>query len=335
MRAIRVRRLPGRPSVCRGGHAVWSARVPGLAIVPGRPPVHAATVAALAVAIVAVSSSAPLIVFAAAPALGIAFWRNAAATVLLAPVAATRRRVELRHLATRAGRPLLVSCVLAGVFLAAHFGTWVPSAKLTHVADSVALGATQPVWQGLIARAQGRHPSRTTWIGIGVAVAGAIAATGADIAVSGRAVAGDLLALAGGMAMAVYTAFGERARVGLSTIGYTTICYGVCALVLGAVCLVGRVPLHGYPASAWLAIAGIVAGAQLLGHSMFSYALRRTAATTVAVLILLEVPGSALIAWLWLGQAPTPGSWPGLALLPIGVAIVVLGSRRVAGGAGG
>jgi drug/metabolite transporter (DMT)-like permease len=298
--------------------------------VSGRRPIQVTTFVALTFAVVAISSSAPIIAYAAAPALAIAFWRNALSTVLLAPVAATRRRIEFRGLVRRSGRPVLISCMLAGVALAFHFGTWVPSAKLTHVADAVALGATQPVWQGLIARGQGRHPPRIVWIGIGVAVAGALAATGADIAVSSRAVVGDLLAIAGGLAAAVYTAFGERARTSTSTVTYTTICYGVCAVLLGAVCLIFHVQLSGYPATTWLAIAGLVFGAQLLGHSMFNYALQRITATTVSVLILLEVPGAALLAWLWLGQAPSAGSWPGLALLPIGVAIVVVGGRRAA-----
>jgi len=299
-----------------------------LAIVPGRTQIHVATVTALTVAVLAVSSSAPIIAYAAAPALAIAFWRNAFSTVLLAPVAATRRRAEFRELLSGAGRATLLSCTLAGVALAVHFGTWVPSAKLTSVADAVALGATQPVWQGLIASGQGRRPTRVAWIGIAVAVTGAIATTGADVGVSARAVSGDLLALAGGMAIAVYTAYGERARTATSTVTYTTICYGVCAVLLGAVCLIFRVRLAGYPGLTWLAIAGLVFGAQLLGHSMFNYALHRVTATTVSVLILLEVPGAALIAWLWLGQAPAAASWPGLGLLPIGVAIVVLGSRR-------
>jgi drug/metabolite transporter (DMT)-like permease len=299
-----------------------------LAIMPGRPRPHVATVAALTVAVLAISSSAPLIAYAAAPGLAIAFWRNAASSVLLAPVAGVRRRAELAGLFRPAGRGALAGCALAGVALAAHFGTWIPSAKLTSVADAVALGATQPVWQGLIARRQGRHLSRATWVGIGVAVSGAVAATGADIAVSGRAVTGDLLALVGGVAVAIYTALGERARATVSTVSYTTICYTICAVLLGAVCLVFRVRLAGYPATTWLAIAGLVVGAQLLGHSMFNYALHRVAATTIAVLILLEVPGAALVAWLWLGQAPSPGSWPGLVLLTAGVAIVVLAARR-------
>ena len=84
-------------------------------------------------------------------------------------------------------------------------------------------------------------------------------------------------------------------------------------------------PLGGYPATTWLAFLGMTAGPHLLGHSMFNYSLKRVSATTVAVLILLEVPGAALIGWLWLGQTPRLNQVPGLALLVLGVAVVVIG----------
>lgn len=209
-----------------------------------------------------------------------------------------------------------------------HFGTWMPSAQLTSVAMATALVATQPVWQGLIALAQGQRLPVTVWCGIGVAVTGAFLATGADFGTSGRALAGDLLALLGAMAAAVYTALGEQARRAISTTTYTTICYGVCALLLLVACLVVGVPLGGYDPSTWLAILGLVAGAQLLGHSMFSYALHRISATTISVLILLEAPGAALIAWAWLGQVPRLSALPGMVLLLIGVAVVVLGGGQ-------
>jgi drug/metabolite transporter (DMT)-like permease len=293
-----------------------------------REPLQTATIVAIVVAVLAVSSSAPIIAFAAAPALAIAFWRNAAASAVLWPVAATRRRTELGNLRTTGGRSALIGCVLAGCALAAHFATWIPSVKLTSVADAVALCAIQPVWQGLIALRQGRRLPRVMWIGVGLAVAGAVVATGADFGVSHRAVIGDLLAIVGGMAAAVYTAFGERARVATSTITYTTVCYSVCAVLLFAVCIVGRVHLTGFAPTTWLAIAGLVIGAQLLGHSMFNYALQHVSATTVAVLILLEIPGASLLAWLWLGQTPDAQSLPGLVLLVAGVVTVLLGSRR-------
>ncbi|GAB3946585.1 hypothetical protein GCM10027614_40360 [Micromonospora vulcania] len=166
------------------------------------------------------------------------------------------------------------------------------------------------------------------WVGTAVAVGGAVVATGADVGVSGRAVAGDLLALTGAMFAAVYTAFGERARASISTTTYTTICYGICALILLVVCLLGGVRLTGFDGRTWLAILAVVAGAQLLGHSMFNYALHRIPATTVSVLMLLEVPGAALLGWVWLGQLPRPYALLGMALLLAGVAVVVLGGAR-------
>ncbi|MFF5295709.1 DMT family transporter [Paractinoplanes globisporus] len=282
------------------------------------------TVVALVVAVLAVSSSAPLIAFAAAPALAIAFWRNGLAAVALTPVTLGPRRRELAG----ATRRSLAFCFLAGVALAAHFATWMPSVQLGSVATATALVATQPVWQGLIAAAQGRRPSTAGWIGIGLAVAGAAWATGVDVGVSGRAVFADVLALLGAVAAAVYTALGEQARTTLSTTTYTWICYGTCAVGLLLVCLVGRVDLAGYDARTWAAILALVAGAQLLGHSMFNYALQHTSATTVSVLILLEVPGAALLAWVWLGQRPHADVLPGLLLLLAGVAVVVLGAAR-------
>ncbi|HEX6499639.1 MAG TPA: DMT family transporter [Micromonosporaceae bacterium] len=298
---------------------------------PPRSRLDVPTTAAIVVAVAAVSSSAPLIAFAVAPALAIAFWRNALAAGLLAPTALATRRTELAGLVrSPTGRRTGLVCVLAGVFLAAHFSTWIPSAKLTTVAAATALGATQPVWQGLIALVQGRRLSRLTWLGIAIAVLGAAVASRADFAASPKAFIGDLLAVVGGMAAAGYTAFGERARTAISTTTYTTVCYGVCALLIGVGCLSWGVPLHGFPATTWLAIAALTVGPQLLGHSMFNYALHRISATTVSVLILLEVPGAALIGWLWLGQTPRAAAWPGLVLLVVGVAVVVLGSRRPA-----
>ena len=283
-----------------------------------------ATAAALAVAVLAVSSSAPLIAYVAAPALAVAFWRNAIATLALTPVTAGARRAELRT----APRRDLWFCVLAGVALAAHFGTWMPSVQLGSVATATALVATQPVWQGLIAAWQGHRPSAAGWAGIAFAVAGAVWATGADLRVSGRAVLADALAVLGGMAAAVYTAFGARARTRFSTTTYTWICYGVCAVLLLIVCLAVRAELFRYAGSTWAAILAIAAGAQMLGHSMFNYALHRTSATTVSVLILLETPGAALLAWAWLGQAPRAAALPGIALLLAGVAVVVIGNAR-------
>lgn len=284
----------------------------------------------VAVAIIAVSTSAPLIAYAAAPALAIAFWRNSLAAAVLTPIAVGPRRAEVRDVVNGSRRRDGMFCVLAGLALAAHFATWMPSVQLTTVATATALVATQPVWQGLISAVMGRSTPLLGWIGIGLSVCGAGWATGIDVGVGAQAVTGDALAVAGGFLAAVYTALGERARSRLSTTTYTWICYGVCAAVLLVVCLVGGVRLAGFDNRTWAAILALVIGAQLLGHSMFNYALHRISATTISVLILLEVPGAAVIAWLWLGQVPRLAALPGLLLLLAGVVVVVLGSARAA-----
>ena len=248
---------------------------------------------------------------------------------VLVPVAALRRGMSLWSLVGPARRE---GCsAFAGLALAGHFVTWVPSTKLTTVATATALVATQPVWAGLIVVLRGRRVPGWTWFGIGIAVVGAALATGADLHASSGALLGDVLALAGGLFAAVYTSLGERARVTTSTTTYTAVCYTVCGAALLVGCLVGRVPLTGFPLTAWLALVALTVGPQLLGHSMFNYALRRVSAATVSVVILLEVPGAALVAWAWLGQVPRPAAVPGLALLLVGVAIVVLAARRERG----
>ncbi len=221
-------------------------------------------VALMAVAVTAVSTSAPLIAATAAPALAIAAWRNLMAAGVLVPVALVTRRAELRSL----GRRGWGLCLLAGTLLAGHFAAWVPSVTLTSVASSTALVATQPVWAALLARASGQQVGRPVWVGILVAVAGAAMITGADVTLSARAVVGDVLALLGGMLAAAYVTAGAAVRVRISTTSYTTVCYSACALLLALVCVLAGQPLAGYPAGTWVKLAALTVGAQLLGHSL-------------------------------------------------------------------
>ncbi len=276
----------------------------------------ALTIAALVVGIVAVSSSGALIAYAAAPALAIAFWRNALATAVLLPAAAVKK--EFSH------RAALGSSALAGLALAVHFGTWVPSVKLTSIATATALVCTQPVWAGLLMALRGNRLGGWTWAGMGLAVGGAVLATGVDLQAGGNALLGDALAICGAIGGAFYTLLGQRVRAQLSTTTYTTVCYGVCAITLGLVCALSSTPITGFAAGAWLAIIGLTVGPQLLGHSMLNYAVKQVSAVTINVIVLLEVPGAILLGYLWLGQKVSAITLGGIALLLAGVALVVI-----------
>jgi drug/metabolite transporter (DMT)-like permease len=277
--------------------------------------------ALLGVAIVAVSTSAPLIRGAAAPALAIAFWRN----VLALPAVGgwvLARRAERDAWSARTADERRLSRI-SGLLLAAHFATWVPSLSFTTVASSVALVATQPVWAAVIARHRGESVRRGTWVGIGLALAGALLLTGVDVSISGRALFGDLLALLGGMLAAAYVTVGADVRRTVSTGGYALACYATAAAALLVVCLVGRQPLWGYDAEAWWAIAGLVVGAQLLGHTLVNRVLRSISPTTVSVAILFEILGATLIARVAFGETPPAAAWPAALLIAAGVVAVV------------
>jgi drug/metabolite transporter (DMT)-like permease len=277
------------------------------------------------VALLAVSTSGPLIAATAAPALAIAFWRNAMGGGVLLPIALLRNRSELRGLSSRERRLALA----AGLLLALHFATWIPALDYTSVASATALVATQPVWAALIGKARGEQIPRQVWIGIVVALSGALLLTGADLQVSGKALLGDGLAVLGGLFAAGYMTAGSEVRRSVSTTTYTALCYSTTAVLLLVVCLVGRQSLSGYDGKDWLKLVALTAGAQLLGHSLFNVVLRTTHPTVVSLSILFEIPGAAVIAALFVKGQHVP--WlgvPSAALLVCGLALVIRAGNR-------
>ena len=213
--------------------------------------------------------------------------------------------------------------VAAGLLLGAHFAAWIPSLSFTTVSAAVALVTTQPVWAALFAASRGERLGRAGWLGIGLAISGAILITGVDVTTSSRALLGDLLALTGGVLAAAYVTVGHVARRRLSTTDYTAVCYSVAAIGLLVVCLVGRQPLSGFSTRTWLCLVAITVGPQLLGHSVFNRVLRTVGPTVVSVSIVAEIIGAAILAAWWFGERPPPATVPGAACIIAGVILVV------------
>jgi drug/metabolite transporter (DMT)-like permease len=281
--------------------------------------------ALLAVAVAAVSTSAPIIREAGVPTLALAAWRNVLGAAVVVPVVVLRPRVRAELRTADPGDRRLA--VLAGVLLGAHFATWIPSLAYTSVASSVALVATQPVWSAVLARLEGLAVGRTAWAGILVALAGSVTLTGVDLSISTRALFGDALALVGGVLAAAYVAVGARARVSVGTAAFTSLAWTTAAAGLVAGCLVGRVPLGGYSGRSWAYVAALTVGAQLLGHAVFGRILRTTSPTVVSVAILGEAVGATLLAWAWFGERPSAALIPAGLLIGTGIVTVVRAGR--------
>lgn len=272
------------------------------------------------IAVLGVSASGPLMAGTAAPALAIAFWRNAAGTMALAPFALSRNLGELRDQDRRGWR----TTAFAGAMLAAHFATWVSALKLTSVAAATALVTTQLVWVVLIDRLRGQRTTRGVLVGMTLAIAGVVVISGVDFSLSARALSGDLLAIAGGLFASLYLIAGSEIRETWSTTVYTFSCYGICAALLLVACLVTGIDLTGFAAKTWLLIAAVTICAQLLGHSLLNHLLAVMSPGLISLLLLLEVPGAAFLAGIFLDQTPLFGVYVGLALILAGLAVVVV-----------
>jgi drug/metabolite transporter (DMT)-like permease len=287
---------------------------------------------ALAIGVVAVSAAAIIVRVADAPPLALAWWRTGIAAVLLAPFA-----IRARVMPNLRQRLLLA---VSGLLLGAHFSLWFVSLEMTTVAASSVLVSMSPIVVGAGAAVVLREPpTRTTWVGLWLAVIGAAVIVADDLsgaATGPRALVGDGLALASACAVAGYLLLGRHARRMLPVSVYGTWTYGCAALALLIVSVMtgtnlgfgwasGGMP--GYRATTWLAIAGLVVGPQLLGHTVFNLVLARVSATVVAVVTIAEPVGATVLAALLLGETPSGAFYAGAPLILIGVLVAARSSE--------
>lgn len=297
--------------------------------------------AGLATAVVAVSFAAILIRIAigddagiatasaghAAP-IAVAFWRTVGGALALAPFGwrAARRR------STALPRQRRVQLLASGTFLALHFALWLWSLALTTVASSVTLVTMSPLFVALGGFLfLGERTQRRTWAGMSVTIVGAVTIGLADataIDLGPRALLGDLLAFGGALAVTGYLLLGRVARRDVPATTYAAVVYAWAGVLLLVLCVLTGADLSGYSASTWLALAGLVVGPQLLGHTIFNALLSTVSATVVSIVVLAEPVGSTLLGWLLLDELPAPLFWAGAPLVLAGVAVATARRRR-------
>jgi drug/metabolite transporter (DMT)-like permease len=263
--------------------------------------------AALAVAVLAVSTSAILIRFSEAPSLVKAFYRVLFTVGLLAPIAAARYRSAVLGLSRRH----LIAAGATGLALAVHFAAWFESLEWTSVAASVTLVQSQPIFVALGAfLLLGERLNRRIVAGIAVALAGMAVMTLPGASLTGaRPAFGNALAVLGALMLAGYFLAGRSLRQEIPLVPYVTVVYAVCAVTLLAFAAASgaTVWLGAYPPREWLLFLAMAVGPGLLGHTVINWALEHVESSVVSVTLLGEPLGSALLAVIFLGELP--GAW--------------------------
>jgi drug/metabolite transporter (DMT)-like permease len=276
---------------------------------------------AVAVGVLAVSAAAIFIRLAEAPAVAVAFWRCALGTAVLLPPAIVRRDRFPR------GRLLYVG-MASGVALGAHFGFWISSLDYTSVAASVVLVSTQPVFVAILAYILfGERTSPLSFAGILAALAGTAVIAG-DGSVGSAAISGNALALVGAVTVAVYVLIGRSSRTGgVGVLPYSIVVYSAAALTLLPVALLLDAQLWGYSGETWFWLWAITLGPQIMGHTVFNWALRYVEASVVSGTILAEPVASAFLAWLILSEKPGLPTILGGVVVLVGLFMLLHGYR--------
>jgi drug/metabolite transporter (DMT)-like permease len=256
----------------------------------------------LGLGIVAVSTGAIFARLADAPALVIAAYRVGLATLVLVPLAWWNVKSELLNLSRRDW----VFAILAGFFLAVHFATWISSLEYTSVANSVVLVNTNPLWVGLLTPFIAKEKIRAALVlSIFLSVIGAVFIGWGDFSSGGKAIIGDLLALAGSGGAAFYLLLGRTLRRRISLLSYITVCYGAAAICLWGAVLLMKLPITGYDSQTVTLFWAMALFTQLVGHTSFNWALKWLSAGAVAVSLLGEPIGSTILAYLIFNEGLT------------------------------
>jgi len=267
--------------------------------------------AVLITAVLGVSLSGPLVRLSAAPAIAIALWRLVfSIPIFVTPLLATGTWRQWRRLDAAS----LALGLLGGGMLAMHFWVWNASVGMTTIAASVVLVNTQPLFVAAMSAVWLREPpTRWQWLGIAIAIAGAAVVAWPDLARSGtlsftgRAAVGDLLAVLGAVAAAIYYVIGRKLRATLDLWPYVTLVYGACVVVLLVIAWVAGVRLAPNPPREYAIFAGLAIGPMLLGHTGMNWALRYARAYQVNIVLLGEPIGATLLAAFLPGIREQPG----------------------------
>jgi drug/metabolite transporter (DMT)-like permease len=270
--------------------------------------------AVVALAIVVVSFAAILIRLCTIPTALIAAYRLGFSSLILLPFFMWGGR-------GRGIRPIQVAlCSVAGIFLALHFLFWIESLRLTTVASSVMLVTTSPIFAAVFAWAVLKERiGRKTLVAIALCIAGSVIISKGGLDLGQENLKGNIFAILGAAAFGAQFVIARSLRQKMGFLEYVFTTYTAAAFVLIGFALVRGHAFGGFDRINYLWLLLLALGPQVFGHSTLNWAIKYLPAPKVAVSVLGEPIGSALLAWVFFSEVPGYGLFLGGALILYGV----------------
>ena len=247
------------------------------------------------IGVISISLSAILVKLAQADSGIIAFYRLLFSVLIMSPLFFYKYTHELKELTKRDW----IFSSIAGVFLAFHFILWFESLKYTSVASSTVLVTLQPLFAfiGTYFFFKEKLSIKTILSGV-VAIMGSILISWGDFRVSGSALYGDLLALVACALITGYLLFGQDVRKRISLITYTMVVYSSSTICLFFYVLIKGESFGPYPSMTWTWFLLLAIIPNLLGHTLFNWAVKWVSTNVISIAVLFEPIGAAVLAYL-------------------------------------
>ena len=273
---------------------------------------------ALAVGISALSLSAMFVRWADAPGAVTGFYRLLFSTIFLAPLF-VRQQKMLEPIDKR----YYIFPLLGGLFTAFDFAFWNSSLKFTTAANATLLGNTSPLWVALFAFFVLRERLRGTfWIGLVIALTGAVLVMGSDFLNHPTLGLGDVMASTAAIFYASYQLVTQRGRKYIDPLRYTWL-VGVSAVIgMFIMNLVLGNQLTDYPARTWGIFLATAVVSQMIGYLAITYALGHLPASIVSPTLVGQPILTAVLAIPLLGEIPNTTQWVGGAIALVGIYLV-------------
>lgn len=274
---------------------------------------------ALAAAVAGIAWSAILVRWAAIPGAASAFYRVLIAGVLLVPM-------RLARGAHAPSPPRAAAVAFAGgVFFALDIALWNTSVMHTGAAVASILGNNTPVFVGILTwLVLRRRPRGSFWIGLSLASAGCLTIMLGPAHTGSAPITtyGNLMAIGGSFFFAAYLITTERVRRDMDTLTFNALAIAGSIVTLLPTCLLLQLPLAGYSANTWIALAALGLVSQFAAYYALVYALGHLPATVTSVGLLAQVPCTAFLAWMLLGEPLTPLQIAGGGVVLVGIYVV-------------
>jgi drug/metabolite transporter (DMT)-like permease len=234
-------------------------------------------------------------------------------------------RGDLPALRTPTVKQNLHWLVAIGITLSLHFSTWFQSLFMTSVAASVVLVDSSPIFTAILSTILlGEALRRRSWIGIIIAVAGAIFLAWGDFGGTDTvALTGDLLALTGAIFLALYFIGGRRFAKEMPITVYTFVIYLIAAVTTLGICIPLNLNVLVFDPNEVLIFISLAIFPTVLGHSVNNYLLTKVPAYVVSSAVLGEPIGAAILAAIIFTEIPGSTIVIGFIVILIGVAIVL------------